>query len=73
MAGKTTKTKPMAPPPAVRPQEDKPAYEMWRTREDEQGPVEHRGAAECLLLEELQRRGPRKRSDDKIPRTKDSK
>lgn len=57
MARKATKTKPTAPPPAVRPKEDELAYEMWLTREVEQGPVENRGAAEGLLLEELQRRG----------------
>ena len=38
------------------------AYEMWLTGEVEHGPVKERGAAEGLLLEELQRRGPQKRS-----------
>jgi hypothetical protein len=38
------------------------AYEMWLTRETAHGPVEERGAAEGLLREELQRRGPQKRS-----------
>lgn len=73
MARKATTRKPTAPPPAVRPKEDELAYEMWLTREVEQGPVENRGAAEGLLLEELQRRGPQKRSGDKIPRTKAQK
>ncbi len=41
--------------------EDPLAYEMWLTGEVEHGPVEERGAAEGLLLKELQRRGPRKR------------
>lgn len=73
MAKKSTKTKPTVPPPAVRPKEDELAYEMWLTREVEQGAVENRGAAEGLLLEELQRRGPQKRSGDRIPRTKAQK
>lgn len=40
MAKKTTKTKPTVPPPSVRPKEDELAYEMWLTREVEQGAVE---------------------------------
>ncbi|MEP7150380.1 MAG: hypothetical protein ABI856_01605 [Nitrospira sp.] len=37
--------------PAVKPEEDPPAYELWLTGEVEHGPVEERGAAEGLLLE----------------------
>ncbi|MEP6933383.1 MAG: hypothetical protein ABI988_05525 [Nitrospirota bacterium] len=40
-------------------------YEMWPTGEVYQGPVEERVAAEGLLREELQRRGPQKRSGNK--------
>jgi hypothetical protein len=39
---------------------------MWLTGEVDHGPVEERGAAEGLVLEELQRRGPQKRSGNKV-------
>ncbi len=62
MSQKQVKTRPTIARPAVKPEEDPLAYEMWLTREAAHGPVEERGAAEGLLLEELQRRGPQKRS-----------
>ena len=65
MSQKQTKRKPTASRPPVKPKEDPLAYEMWLTGEVEHGPVEERGAAEGLLLEELQRRGPKKRSGKK--------
>ena len=65
MSRKQAKTKPAAPGPPVKPKEDPLAYEMWLTGEVDHGPVEERGAAEGLLLEELQRRGPQKRSGNK--------
>lgn len=61
MSQQHAKTKPVASRPAVKPKEDPLAYEMWLAGEVDHGPVEERGAAEGLLLEELQRRGPRKR------------
>jgi len=70
MLRKPAKTKPARP--AVRPEEDTLAYEMWLTREVEHGSVEDRGAAQGLLLRELQRRGPRKPSSDRMPRRKAS-
>lgn len=66
MSRKQIKTKPMSSRSAVKPEEDPLAYEMWLTGEVEHGPVEERGAAAGLLLEELQRRGPQKRSRGKI-------
>jgi len=66
MAQKQNKTKPTTVRPAAKPEEDPLAYEMWLTGEIEHGLVEERGAAEGLLLEELQRRGPQKRSGTKI-------
>ena len=65
MARNQAKTKPAASRPAVKLEKDPLAYEMWLTGEVDHGPVEERGAAEGLLLEELQRRGPRKRSGNK--------
>jgi hypothetical protein len=65
MSRKQTKTKLMSSRSAVKPEEDPLAYEMWLTGEVEHGPVDERGAAEGLLLEELQRRGPQKRSGNK--------
>lgn len=65
--------KPTASGPATKQEEDPLAYEMWLTGEVEHGPVEERDAAEDLLLSELQRRGPRKRSGNKTSRRKTSK
>ena len=65
MPPKQPKMKPTVARPAVKPEEDPLAYEMWLTGEVDHGPVEERGAAEGLLLEELQRRGPQKRSGKK--------
>ena len=73
MSRKQAKTNPTASRPAVKPQEDTLAYEMWLTGEVEHGPVEDRGTAEGLLLKELQRRGPQKGSGNKTPRRKASK
>jgi hypothetical protein len=66
MTRKQIKTKSTVCRPVVIPEKDPLAYEMWLTGEVEHGPVEERGAAEGLLLEELQRRGPQKRSGGKI-------
>jgi hypothetical protein len=57
MSRKQAKTTPTVARPSVKPKEDPLAYEMWLTGEVDHGPVEERGAAERLLLEELQRRG----------------
>lgn len=65
MSRKQAKTKPTTSRPAVKPKEDPLAYEMWLTGEVDHGPVGERGAAEGLLLEELQRRGPQKPSGNK--------
>ncbi|MEO5956577.1 MAG: hypothetical protein ABIR36_12945 [Nitrospiraceae bacterium] len=65
MSQKQAKMQPTAGRPAVKPKEDPLAYEMWLTGEVEHGPVEERGAAEGLLLKELQRREPRKPSGNK--------
>ena len=65
MSQKQTKNKPTASRPPVKQKEDPLAYEMWLTGEVDHGPVEERGAAEGLLLEELQRRGSQKRSGKK--------
>ncbi len=65
MSPKRAKSKPTAARRAVKPEDDPLAYEMWLTGEVDHGPVEERGAAEGLLLEELQRRGPQKRSGNK--------
>jgi len=73
MSRKQVKAKSTASRPVVRPEEDPLAYEMWLTGEVEHGPVEERGAAEGLLLEELQRRGPQKRSGNKTLKRKASK
>ena len=73
MSRKQAKTKPTASRSAVKPEKDPLAYEMWLTGEVEHGPVEERGAAEWLLLEELQRRGPQKRSGNKTLKRKASK
>jgi hypothetical protein len=62
MARKQAKATPTVARPSVKPKEDPLAYEMWLTGEVEHGPVEERGAAEGLLLEELQRRTPQRRS-----------
>ena len=62
MSQKQANTKPTVARSAVKPEEGPLAYEMWLTREAAHGPVEERGAAEGLLREELQRRGPQKRS-----------
>lgn len=70
---KKAKTKSTASRPPVKPEGDPLAYEMWLTEVAEHGPVEERGAAEDLLLEELQRQGPRKRSGTKTPGRKASK
>ncbi len=69
MSQKQANTKPTVARPAVKPEEDPLAYEMWLTREAAHGPVEERGAAEGLLLEELQRRGRQKRSGNTILKT----
>ena len=73
MSPKQAKTKPTASRPAIKPQQDKLAYEMWLTAEVKHGPVEDRGAAEGLLLKELQRRESPKGSGNKTPRRKASK
>jgi hypothetical protein len=73
MARKQSKTKPTASRPAGKLEEDPLAYEMWLTGEVEHGPVGEQGAAEGLLLEELQRRGPRKRSGNKTVKKNASK
>jgi hypothetical protein len=65
MSRKQAKPKPTASRSRVKPKEDPLAYGMWLTGEVNHGPVEERGAAEGLLLEELQRRGPQKRSGNK--------
>ena len=65
MARKHAKRKPTSSRPAVQSEQDPLAYEMWLTGEVDHGPVEERGAAEGLLLEELQRRGPQKRPGNK--------
>ncbi|MEO8339984.1 MAG: hypothetical protein ABI604_09745 [Nitrospirota bacterium] len=65
MSQKQPNMKPTVARPAVNPEEDPLAYEMWLTGEVDHGSVEERGAAEGLLLEELQRRGPQKRSGNK--------
>ncbi|PJA79805.1 MAG: hypothetical protein CO149_01615 [Nitrospirae bacterium CG_4_9_14_3_um_filter_51_5] len=59
---KQAQAKPTVSRPPDKPEEDPLAYEMWLTNVVEHGPVEQRGAAEDLLLEELQRPGPRKQS-----------
>ena len=68
-----TETKPTASRPAAKPIEDPLAYEMWLTGEVDHGQVEERGAAEGLFLEELQRRGPQKRSGNKTLKKNASK
>lgn len=73
MSRKQAKTNPTASRPAVKPEEDKLAYEMWLTGEVDHGPVAERGAAEGLLLEELQRRVPQKRSGNKTLKKNTSK
>ncbi|WHZ14377.1 MAG: hypothetical protein OJF52_001215 [Nitrospira sp.] len=73
MSQKQTKKKSAASPPPVKQKEDPLAYEMWLTGEIEHGPVEERGAAEGLLLKELQRRGPRNRPGSKTSKTNLSK
>jgi hypothetical protein len=73
MSGKQAKTTPTAPCPSVKPEEDPLAYEMWLTGEFDHGPVEERGAAEGFLLEELQHRGPQKRSGNKTVKKNVSK
>ena len=73
MARKQPKTTPTVARPAVKPEEDPLAYEMWLTGEVDHGLVEERGAAEGLLLEELQRRGPQKRSGNKTVKKNVSK
>jgi hypothetical protein len=73
MSRKQAKTRPTAPRPAVKPKKDPLAYEMWLTGEIKHGPAEERAAAEGLLLEELQRRGPKKRSGNMTQRKKTSK
>ena len=73
MSRKQAKTKPTAARSTGKPKEDPLAYEMWLTAEAAHGPVEERGAAEGLLLEELQRRGPQKRSGNKTLKSKASK
>ncbi|MEO8325479.1 MAG: hypothetical protein ABI618_06500 [Nitrospirota bacterium] len=70
---KKAKTKPTTSRPPVKREEDPLAYEMWLTEMVKHGPVEQRGAAEDLLLEELQRQGPRKRSGTKTPGKKAQK
>jgi hypothetical protein len=73
MSQKQAKAKLTVTRPAVKPEEDSLEYEMWLTGEVEHGPVEERGAAEGLLLEELQRRGTRKRSGNKTVKQNVSK
>lgn len=73
MPRKQAKAKPTSSGPAAEREDDPLAYEMWLTDEAEHGPVEERGAAEDLLLSELQRRGPRKRVGYKTSRRKPSK
>jgi len=72
MSRKQAKTKPTASHPAGKREEDPLAYEMWLTEQAEHGPVENRGAAEDLLLAELQRRGPQKRPENKTSQRKPS-
>jgi len=73
MSRKQTTSRPTVSRPTVKPKKDPLAYEMWLTGEVKNGPVEVRGAAEGLLLEELQRRGPQKRSGSKTSGRKTSK
>jgi len=73
MARKQIKTKSTVSRPVVISKEDPLAYEMWLTREVEHGPVEERDAAEGLLLKELQRRGPSKKSKNKTVKANVSK
>jgi hypothetical protein len=73
MSRKQAQTNPTAFRSAVKPKEDKLAYEMWLTGEVEHGPAEKRGAAEGLLLEELQRRGSKKRLGKKTLKRNASK
>ncbi len=73
ISGKQAKTTPTAPCPSVKPEEDPLAYEMWLSGEVDHGPVGARGAAEGLLLEELQRRGPQKRTGNKTVKKNVSK
>ena len=61
MSRKKAKTTPTVARPSVKPKEDPLAYKMWLTGEVDHGPVEERGAAEGLVLEARQRRGPQKR------------
>jgi hypothetical protein len=65
MARKQAKTIPAVARPTIKPEQDPLAYEMWLTGEVDHGAMEERSAAEGLLLEELQRRGPQKRSRNK--------
>gem|GEM_PF-1758735 len=80
MSRKRAQTKSTASRPAIKPEENQLAYELWLAREEiwltsevEHGPVEERDAAEDLLLVELQGRGVRKRSGNKISRRTTSK
>jgi hypothetical protein len=66
MSQKQAQAKTTEPNPPVNTEEDPLAYELWLTRKVERGPVEERGAAEGLLIQALQRRGPQKRSGNKI-------
>jgi hypothetical protein len=65
MSPRKIRKKPAATRRSAKAKKDPLAYEMWLTREADRGPVEERAAAEDLLLKELQRPGPRKRSGSK--------
>jgi hypothetical protein len=66
MSWKQAKTTLTASRPVSKPAGDPLAYEMWPIGEVDHGPVEERGAAEGLVLEARQRRGPQKRSGNKV-------
>ena len=66
MSQKQPKTTSTIARPAVKPEEDPLAYEMWLTGEVDHDPVEERAAAEGLLREELQRRGPQSGQGERV-------
>lgn len=66
MSRKPTQTKPTASRPEGKSTEDILAYERWLTHVVDHGPMEERAAAEGLLLEELQRPEPQRRSRIRI-------
>jgi hypothetical protein len=73
MSRKKAQTTPTVARPSIKPKEDPLAYEMWLTGEVDHGPVEERGAAEGLVLEARQRRGPQNRSGNKVLKKNTSK